>query len=286
MRYNIYLVLFIILLLDCRPALGQEQRYRVEILVLRHLEGYSAVEPVPLLRDFSAARDLLTPPVANPLPASAVQPEVPASVSPGALPADQAPAPVVLMEERSEVMEQAWRRLHSANGLRPEFYLSWEQAASAGSPEIRIHDSEVIFKQDPYASLQDAAAFLPAGDSRAQGDAGGNPPGGALSPQDTVPGLVQYFHLDGTARLRVSRFLHLDLDIELREPAEDGAQSAALQQEPGQAAPGALPPKAYTVHAIRQSRQLQLQNLQYFDGPVIAVLALVSRVEPLPESAQ
>jgi hypothetical protein len=117
-------------------------------------------------------------------------------------------------------------------------------------------------------------------------NAGGDPPGGALSPQDTVPGLVRYFHLDGTARLRVSRFLHLDLDIELREPAEGGAQYAALQPEPGQSVAGALPPKAYTVHAIRQSRQLQLENLQYFDGPVIAVLALVSRVEPLPESVQ
>jgi hypothetical protein len=26
--------------------------------------------------------------------------------------------------------------------------------------------------------------------------------------------------------------------------------------------------------------------MQYFDGPVISVLALVSRVEPLPEEAQ
>jgi hypothetical protein len=271
MQYTRYLILFSILLLDCQVARGQEQRYRVEILVLRHLQGHSTVEPVPLLRDFSGARDLLAPAVASSSSASAAQSEAPVAVPPGVQPTTQAAAPVVLLEERSEVMAQAWRRLHSANGLRPELYLSWEQAASAGSPEIRIHDKVVVFEQDPNTSVQDATAFQTGRDTRTQGDASA---------------LVQYFHLDGTARLRVSRFLHLDLDIELREPAEGGAQYAALQPEPGQPAPGALPPRAYTVHAIRQSRQLQLENLQYFDGPVIAVLALVSRVEPLPEAVQ
>jgi hypothetical protein len=53
----------------------------------------------------------------------------------------------LLNAERSEVMTQAWRRLQGANGLRPELYLSWEQAASAGSPEIRIHDKVVIFER-------------------------------------------------------------------------------------------------------------------------------------------
>jgi Peptidoglycan-binding protein, CsiV len=271
MKYNTYLILFSILLFDCQVARGQEQRYRVEILVLRHLEGHSTVAPVPLLRDFSTAMDLLAPPVESPMSETAAQPEVPATNPPGVQPADQAAAPVVLLEERSEVMAQAWRRLHSADGLRPELYLSWEQAASAGSPEIRIHDNEVVFEPDSYTSLQDATAFQSGHDTRAPGDA---------------RALVRYFRLDGTARLRVSRFLHLDLDIELRETAEGEPQSAALQQEPGQTVDGALPPKAYAVHAIRQSRQLQLENLQYFDGPVIAVLALVSRVEPLPESVQ
>ena len=100
---------------------------------------------------------------------------------------------------------------------------------------------------------------------------------------------TRYYRLDGTARLRVSRFLHLDLDIEFREPAAAGtpqpvaisATSAATGPDPG--TPTAT---AYQVYTIRQSRQVKIQDLHYFDGPVIAVLALVSRVEPLPEAVQ
>ena len=87
--------------------------------------------------------------------------------------------------------------------------------------------------------------------------------------------------LDGTAKLRVSRFLHLDLDIELREPADAVPQQETVQ--PGADTPR---PMAYAVYAIRQSRQVQIQDLHYFDGPVIAVLAVVSRVEPLAEAVQ
>ena len=284
------------LLLGTQTVHGQEQRYRVELLVLRHLEGYSANQPTASLKDFSAAMDLLAPSDETSPSGQADLPGAPAgdqtAVPAGVQSADQSGAqsengpqpPVVLQETPGEVMQQAWRRLHSANGLRPELYFSWEQAASAGSPKIRIHDKDLIFEQDPYASLQDAAAFQPAGATRAQADSGNADAEAVradLKPESGAPGLVEFFRLDGTAKLRVSRFLHLDLDIELREPADAVPQQETVQ--PGADTPR---PMAYAVYAIRQSRQVQIQDLHYFDGPVIAVLAVVSRVEPLPEAAQ
>jgi hypothetical protein len=33
------------------------------------------------------------------------------------------------------------------------------------------------------------------------------------------------------------------------------------------------------VHTLQQSRQVQIQRMEYFDGPVFGVLALVSRID-------
>lgn len=291
MRYITYFILFSTLLLGSQAAHGQEQRYRVELLVLRHLEGYSANEPSTALSDFSAAMDLLAPPAED----SQVDP----GDLPGAQPGDQAGVqsadqsgnqsvaqpenglqpPVAFQETPGEVMQQAWRRLRSANGLRPELYFSWEQAASAGSPDVRVHDQMLLLEQDPGAGLQDASLQQQEGAAEAGTEVG----------VDLPAEPTRYYRLDGIARLRVSRFLHLDLDIEYREPAvASGQQSPALSapSDPAPSSPGNPPATAYQVYTVRQSRQVQIQDLHYFDGPVISVLALVSRVEPLPEAIQ
>jgi len=300
MRYKTYLISFSVLLLSSQAVHGQELRYRVELLVLRHLDSYSASQPAPELKDFSAALDLLAPPAESSLPGQADLPGVQAvhqtGVQAEVQSGDRPLPPVVLQETPGEVMQQAWRRLRSANGLRPELYFSWEQAASAGAPEIRIHDKDLLFEQDPYANLQDASAFQPAGVAKASSGVAMPVSGDVHGPADGVPGGADpsagpalYYRLDGTARLRVSRFLHLDLDIEYREPAEAAAQQAVatpattVSTGPG---PGTPVASAWQVYTIRQSRQLQIQDLHYFDGPVISVLALVSRVEPLPEAVQ
>jgi hypothetical protein len=256
------------LLLSGQAAYAQEQRYRVELLVLRQLEGYSTQQPAAALEDFSAAMDLLAPPAENSLPdqaelsgsQSSAQAKVQAVAQPAGQTGNQSgdQPPVVLQETPGEVMQQAWRRLRSANGLRPELYFSWEQAASAGAPKVRVHDQTLLFEQEPIAGLPDAS-------------------------------IVRYYRLDGTARLRVSRFLHLDLDIQYREPAEAGTPQAVAMSATSASTgpdPGTPTATAHQVYTIRQSRQVQIQELHYFDGPVIAVLAVVSRVEPLPEAVQ
>jgi hypothetical protein len=41
MKYNTYLIIGIMLALCCRTVPADEQRYRVELIVLRYLEGNS-----------------------------------------------------------------------------------------------------------------------------------------------------------------------------------------------------------------------------------------------------
>ena len=291
MKYKAYLILFSMLLLGSQAAHGQELRYRVELLVLRHLDGHSDREPVSELSDFSNATDLLTPATEGSVPEPSKPPTAqpgleagtPGAVQAGTPGMDQPRPPIALVETQGEVMQQAWRRLHSANGLRPELYVSWEQGASAGSPKIRIHDQSLLFEQDPNgstqgASLQDGTEFQ-------------------LADEAAAAELPRYYRLDGTARLRVSRFLNLDLDIEFREPADPGELPAAAPQstsalpsssraDSAQPSPDTADARAWTVYAIQQSRQFQIEDMQYFDGPVIAVLALVSRVEPLPQEVR
>jgi hypothetical protein len=43
MKYVTYLIIGIIFLLCCGTVLGDEQRYRVELIVLRYLEGSSQI---------------------------------------------------------------------------------------------------------------------------------------------------------------------------------------------------------------------------------------------------
>ena len=44
-------------------------------------------------------------------------------------------------------------------------------------------------------------------------------------------------------------------------------------------------PSAFKLVKVEQSRQIRTEEMQYFDGPVISVLAFVTRVEiPTEES--
>jgi len=62
MYYRLSLMLFIIIWPTGQTVLAQTpERYRVELLVLRNLQGVSDLSPQTTLRDFSNALDLLAP---------------------------------------------------------------------------------------------------------------------------------------------------------------------------------------------------------------------------------
>jgi hypothetical protein len=274
MRYNIYLILFSILLLVAQDAFGQVRRYRIELLVLTHLDPPADVVAETAIMDYSAAIDLLNPPPAADAGSEEAAVASPSTTSPNTASgagsttagpenaiaeAEEDPNAVVWLETPSETMDQAWRRLRSSTAFRPEVYFSWEQSNQQPFPLLRIHDATLLFEEDPFAELRATAETSPQA-----------VPATGEGATVALPEPLRFYRIDGTASLRKTRYLHLDLDLQLRVPvrsAEAGLAEAELSRA-----------SAYEVFPIRQSRRIQTQNVEYFDGPVIGVLALISRV--------
>jgi hypothetical protein len=283
-RYIIFLNFVLLLLAGSQPALAADQsRYRVEIIVLSHLEHDAQPRTAQRLEDFSAALDYLTPPAeprdANERAAGDAA-ETPADLADdtgdvaesGAAPgAETDPWNVVVhVPELGERMQDAWRRLRLSGPFRPLQFLAWEQGGNGPIPTLRLHDLEVVLSEDPWAASR-AAQAEPAA-SAAQGQA---PVDGA-----DVPPPIRYYRLDGTASLTRSRFLHLSLAVELREPLYAGAtpgreppRSAGAPDAPVEPAP-----TSFLLHRLEQSRVVRTGRMEYFDGPVLGVLAWVTDI--------
>jgi len=297
-----------------QPTHAQDARYRVELLLLRHLNGAEEAEPQQSLTDYSAALDL-QPPIdeteLEPGLADEADPEAqtdyeaagenppPGLTGPEGDPETEAPGTeesgeidaepqIVLLETQSEVMQRAWQRLKTSADYRPELYLSWEQPEVEPFPSIRVHDQKLLFEDDPYADLragiEEAEEQVPTfTDTMTPVETLTDENGEAAPPEDTLPAPTRFYRIDGRATLRKARFLHLQLDLEYREPLFSQDQ----QNEPMHTADPLDEqrprPSAYLVHYLRQSRQVQTQSMEYFDGPVFAVLAMISRVEADPD---
>jgi hypothetical protein len=185
---------------------------------------------------------------------------------------------VVHVEEMGPEMQEAWRRLRLSGPFRPLQYLAWEQGSNAPFPTLRLHDPEVVLVEDPWAAERLAAA-APTGSAA--------PQAGEQDVVDSLPDPIVYYRLDGTARLSRSRFLHLALAVEWREPLFDTSQ-------PAMGIPSALPaesdglraepqPSGFLVHRLEQSRPVRTERMEYFDGPVLGVLAWITRVTETSE---
>jgi len=307
MYYRYLLILFILLLSVLEPAFAQDTRYRVEIVVLRLLEQNEPPLERIELRDYSSAIDFLTPaPEEEQDDAETGNEESPANsipdetagidttgepsleMAPGE-PTEPDPNRLENITEMSSVMQEAWRRLRLSGPYRPEQYLSWEQGSETPFPTLRIHDLETVKIDDPWADYRQPpepkdGAPAPGKETTAVfGDAAGlnalNASGQAGSVQIEGPQLpdpVYYYRLDGTANLTRSRFLHLSLDLELRQPIKNPAATG----EPGDITSVSIPdqPSSFQVYELKQARQVRTGRMEYFDGPVLGVLAYITEV--------
>ena len=245
-----------------RDSLAQDDRYRVELLVLTHLNQPAEPRESAWIKDYSAALDFLTTPepeeeVIDPcadenlLADSAetalgseivdtvaagqldtpVQPGT--SVEPGLTQADvpeeeEEPDPnaVFPVTEMSDTMQEAWRRLRLSAPFRPQQYLSWEQGSNEPFPRLRLHDAEIVDSDDPYARERFERELL-AAEAELEAEAGGQveqqpdcPPAALPDEPPAEPELPEpnlFYRLDGEVVLRRNRFLHLDIDLQLRE---------------------------------------------------------------------
>lgn len=286
------------------PALAQETRYRVELLVLTQLEQNEQPLERQDLPDYSAAVDFLTPAVeedeVESMPGFEEEPvaEVAAETG-GALPAEDSDGATAVVEkadidpnrlenitEMSSIMQEAWRRLRLSGPFRPEQYLSWVQGSQEPFPTLRLHDLQVVMIDDPWAEVRATTAVqadepVTAGEKiTVFADAAGldalseeNLANAAEMEGPRLPDPVYYYRLDGTASLKRSRFLHLDLDLQFREAVRDPSQ-------PGGGSADRMPvhPSSFLVHELKQRRQVRTGRMEYFDGPVFGVLAYITEV--------
>jgi hypothetical protein len=103
------------------------------------------------------------------------------------------------------------------------------------------------------------------------------------SGEGPLPSPILYFHLDGTAQLVRTRFLHLALKVELREPVFDPLsslpQAAPLDSAGDEPESGDEPrPDSFLVQKLEQRRQVKTGRMEYFDGPVLGVLAFITDI--------
>lgn len=305
MSYKSFLILFVLILAS--PGLAaQDVRYRVELLVFTHLDHAEPLERADWLADYSAAIDLLAPPEEPPPPCPEEETDDQegtagplAETDPGP-PDDEPPPPdpnaLFRVEEMGPEMQDAWRRLRLSAGFRPQQYLSWEQGSQPPFPEIRVHGEAIAFVDDPYADLR-AAALAAELEAEAMEDEGveaaaaldenGSPV--CVEPEpDPFPAPITHFVLDGSASLVRSRFLHLELDLQIREPvfetdpSNDEPVSALLPPPLADVTgTGTAPPRpaGFEFHHLKQRRQVRSGRMEYFDSPVIGVLAWITPIE-------
>lgn len=216
--------------IGCAPVLAQDassqpqQRYQVEVIVLRHpADAEAATRVVETLNDYGQA------------------------VAVGE-PGDEL-APIQSLAERSLAMDGIWRRLNRGSRYEPLHYQGWIQTAAP--------------PRNPY---QVAVA----------------------SELENAPTLSADARLAGTISLTESRFPVLSLDLELLLGGADiGEVEDSNSQETGGASDMESAIEAnggglYEVQRFRQSRQIQEERLEYFDGPDMAVIA---RIEVLDDDA-
>jgi len=341
MKYRTFLIVILTLASYAVTGIAQEKRYRVEIIVLTHLQHDEEPREAGWLRDFSDSLDFLIPEdpedpeeentglpegedpgssTGDPLAADPARTD-PAStdmaadeMAPGAgapeLPEDlqtaeeteEEPwADVIHVEEMGEVIQESWRRLRLSAPFRPEQYLSWEQSENEPFPSLRIHNQETVLVVDPYAEQRAKLAALELA-AQELAELGIEEPivfsdQGNVLPEDAdlesekepeLPGPTLFHRLDGTVMLKRTRFLHLEIDLELREAVYDemamtqaliAREEAEKWEQAGDEENWMPEPSSFLVHSLKQSRQVKSARMEYFDGPVLGVLAYISTVE-------
>ncbi len=287
---------------------AQDTRYRVEVLVLTHLRSVEPATEADEIRDYSSSLDFLTPveeteegesgeEATGPTDETAgAEQEGTAGEPSAAAEAEPDPNEVVHHEEMSDVMQEAWRRLRLSAPFRPQQYLSWEQGNQEPFPALRIHDLEVVLVKDPESRrrlkmieadlLEDESEqreketlFVTSGSTTQEPTTGlvVLPQAAEIPEEPELPEAVPYYRLDGTVKLRRSRFLHLDLDLQMREgiwepePLEIVARDPVIFERAG--------PTLFRVHELQQSRQVKTERLEYFDGPVLSLLAFITAIK-------
>lgn len=164
------------------------------------------------------------------------------------------PDDLVVLEQKSSYMDGVWRRLRSSKGYRPLIFAAWKQNRTDYYPAMRIHD-EILLDQQLQSPTNIMIAELEAEDPLAAY-------------------MSSYYQLDGTLQLKRSRFLHLHLDLELRQ------QTALDVNQPSFFSDGDAQDRSDVIQrrifSLQQNRQIRTGRLHYFDTPYFGALVFVT----------
>ena len=271
---NRFLPLF--LLLVSTAVVAESGAYRVEVIVFRNLLAGNDPAEIAELRSFSEFPDLNdfgnledtanlegTADVAAPSQARnlTANPTGETTISPVLPLRDDLPDDLVVVTEKTNSMDTAWKRLRSSQDYRPLVYAAWDQNRVDYYPPIRIHNEQLIDTQ-----LRPPTPVMVAD----------------LTKEDPLAAYrSDFFQLDGSLQLRRSRFLHLSLDLEIRETATENPVQSGLAGENDIRIDGINTPNtaiAYGVHTLKQNRQISTGQMQYFDTPYFGALVYVSSI--------
>ncbi|MGB7453552.1 MAG: CsiV family protein [Lysobacterales bacterium] len=254
-------LLTFLLILASSAALADSGAYRVEIIVFRNLLVETQATEVTDLRSFS---QFPNPEEIGPTESSPAE----SATGPGNVPAAPSevwrpdlPDDLIAVTQKSDEMDNAWRRLRSSKGYRPLVYAAWQQNRVDYYPPMRIHDQQIIDTQ-----LRPPTTIVYAD----------------LTAEDPFAAYRSTFYqIDGSLQLRRSRFLHLFLDLEFRERKQQVANEAAFQvgnDMPTAMETGTDKPVTWGVFALEQNRQISTGRMQYFDTPYFGALVYVTSI--------
>lgn len=150
-------------------------------------------------------------------------------------------------------------QLANSPDYAPLIHLGWRQplAAERDSPPVRIHNLTDDEAEQPTSRLPASALFIDTRAVRAPVPAtsGDRPP-----------------VIDGIVRIQRNRFVHVHLDLLMREIVEDTRESGLIWLFRQQA----TEPRAWR---LQNQRRIRLDEVHYFDHPVFGVIVRVSRSE-------
>jgi len=224
-------------------------RYRVEVLIFRHLEQNRTTE------EFETQLDLFLPPnfgvnaltetpdtptqrETTGMGAATVLPLAPghAAASVEFLLLDPLPSPpnFVQLVAAQFKLTKVWDKLNQIEAYGPVLHIAWLQSARQAAEAV------------PYDLV--------------------------ITPADTDI-------ITGTLTLYKQRFLHLEIDLTMRGASDMKVASSSGSSSPFQFSPDNDEP----IYRMNQSRRIRAGNLQYFDHPWFGVISAVTKCSPLSE---
>lgn len=209
---------------------------------------------------------------------------------------EQEPLAFRLLNEDERQLDADAARIERAPDMELLMHFAWRQP---GLPEdkaiaIRVSDQMLTAEDRTDASVPAATAA-----SQTSRPSGGEEEAGPAA-EETIP------RLEGTLRLILSRYLHIEADLLYREPLEPssaesrngadmglptsataGNTPAAVVQEQdlfllAEQAMQLQPQPQYRVYRMQQSRRMRSNELHYLDHPVFGMAVKVTPYE-LPE---